>query len=393
MPAKRLAGLGASVFTEMDDLKRQLEQEGKTLINLSIGSPDRAPAEELRKVLSQAVLEDTQYGYTLTRGTEDFRKACAQWYQERFQVSLDPESEVLPLMGSQDGLAHIYLAYIDPGDSALIPDPGYPIYTAGLLLAGGEKVSVPLLEENDYLPDLKKIDPDAARKAKLMFLNYPNNPTAAVAPLPFFEEVVEFAKEYNLLICHDAAYSELAYEGYRPASFLQARGAKEIGIEFHSVSKTYNLAGVRLGFAVGNAEVIAALAQLKSNIDYGVFGPVLKTGAFALCSAQESIEENRRAYQRRRDLLVEGCARAGWKLSVPQGSMFIWAKVPTKQDSVSFAMELAREAGVIVVPGVAFGDYGEGFVRLAMVQEDDILQEAVRRIQLFLKDRLNVSEQ
>ncbi|MDQ7093160.1 aminotransferase class I/II-fold pyridoxal phosphate-dependent enzyme [Desulfosporosinus sp. PR] len=388
MPAKRLEGLGASVFTEMDNLKKSLEREGKTLINLSIGSPDRAPAEELRQVLSRAALEDNQYGYTLTRGTGDFRQACARWYQERFNVFLDPETEVLPLMGSQDGLAHIFLAYIDPGDSALIPDPGYPIYTAGLLLAGGEKIAVPLLEENSYLPDLKKIDPALARKAKLMFLNYPNNPTAAVAPISFFEEVVEFAKEYELLICHDAAYSELAFEGYRPVSFLQARGAKEVGIEFHSVSKTYNLAGVRLGFAVGNAEVIGTLAQLKSNIDYGVFGPVLTTGVFALASGQDSIEENRQAYQRRRDLLVEGCARAGWKMPPPQGSMFIWAPVPTKQDSMSFAVELAREAGVIVVPGVAFGGYGEGYVRIAMVQEESVLREAVRRIGLFLQDRL-----
>ncbi|AFM39827.1 aspartate/tyrosine/aromatic aminotransferase [Desulfosporosinus acidiphilus SJ4] len=388
MPAKRLSGLGASVFTEMDNLKKTLEQEGKSLINLSIGSPDRAPAEELRQILSRAVLEDTQYGYTLTRGTGEFRKACAQWYRERFDVYLDPDSEVLPLMGSQDGLAHIFLTYIDPGDLALIPDPGYPIYTAGLLLAGGEKAAIPLLEKNGFLPNLQEINPDLAQRAKLMFLNYPNNPTAAVASLSFFEEVVEFAKTYNLLICHDAAYSELAFDGFRPVSFLQARGAKEVGIEFHSLSKTYNLAGVRLGFAVGNSEAIGALAQLKSNIDYGVFGPVLTMGAAALSLPESSIEENRRAYQRRRDILVEGCARAGWKMPLPQGSMFIWAQVPTKQDSVTFARELAREAGVIVVPGRAFGDHGEGYVRLAMVQEDGILEEAVRRIQEFLKNRL-----
>ncbi|MDP4161194.1 MAG: aminotransferase class I/II-fold pyridoxal phosphate-dependent enzyme, partial [Bacillota bacterium] len=228
MPSKRLEGLGASVFTEMDNLKRDLEKAGKHLINLSIGSPDRAPSLGIRKVLSQKVLEDTQYGYTLTRGSEKFRSVCADWYQKRFGVDLDPETEVLPLMGSQDGLAHIFLTYIDPGDLALIPDPGYPIYSAGLLLAGGEKVAVPLLEENGFLPDLRQIDPNLARRAKLMFLNYPNNPTAAVAPLSFFEEVVEFAKEYDLLICHDAAYSELAFEGYRPVSFLQARGAKEV---------------------------------------------------------------------------------------------------------------------------------------------------------------------
>ena len=385
IPSKRLDSLGASVFSEMDNLRRELEKAGKHLINLSIGSPDRAPALEIRKILSQAVLEDSQYGYTLTRGTANFRRACAQWYLDRFGVSLNPETEVLPLMGSQDGLAHIFLAYIDPGDLALIPDPGYPIYTAGLMLAGGEKVAVPLIEGNGFLPDLKKIDPDIARKAKLMFLNYPNNPTAAVAPLSFFEDVVEFAKEHDLLICHDAAYSELAFDGYRPVSFLQAQGAKEVGIEFHSVSKTYNLAGARLGFVVGNADVIRNLSQLKSNIDYGVFRPVLTVGAYALSSAQDSIEENRSAYQKRRDLLIEGCSSVGWNMPTPQGSMFIWAPVPTKQGSVSFAIELARVAGVVVVPGVAFGEYGEGYVRIAMVQEESVLQEAVRRIQQFLK--------
>jgi len=384
-PSKRLDSLGASVFSEMDDLRRELENEGKDLINLSIGSPDRAPALEIRKILSEAVLDDSQYGYTLTRGTADFRCACAEWYLERFGVSLDPETEVLPLMGSQDGLAHIFLTYIDPGDLALIPDPGYPIYTAGLMLAGGEKVAMPLLEKNGFLPDLRQINPDIARKAKLMFLNYPNNPTAAVAPLSFFQDVVEFAKEHDLLICHDAAYSELAFEGYRPVSFLQAQGAKEVGLEFHSVSKTYNLAGARLGFVVGNSEAISHLSQLKANIDYGVFRPVLSAAAYALRSAKDSIEENRRAYQKRRDLLIEGCASAGWAMPTPQGSMFIWAPVPTKQDSFSFAIALAREAGVIMVPGVGFGEYGEGYVRIAMVQEEGVLQEAVRRIQQFLK--------
>ena len=385
IPSKRLDRLGASVFSEMDNLRRELEKAGKHLINLSIGSPDRAPALEIREILSQAVLDDSQFGYTLTRGTANFRKACAEWYLERFGVLLDPETEVLPLMGSQDGLAHIFLAYIDLGDLALIPDPGYPIYTAGLMLAGGEKVAMPLLEKNGFLPDLKQINPDLARKAKLMFLNYPNNPTAAVAPLSFFEDVVEFAKLNDLLICHDAAYSELAFDGYSPVSFLQAKGAKDVGIEFHSVSKTYNLAGARLGFVVGNSEVIRNLAQLKANIDYGVFRPVLTAGAYALSSAQTSVEENRSAYERRRDVLIEGCALAGWKMPSPQGSMFIWAPVPTEQDSLSFAIALAREAGVVVVPGIGFGEHGEGYVRVAMVQEESVLQEAVRRIQQFLK--------
>lgn len=387
IPAVRLEGLGASVFTEMDDLKRELEKQGRDLINLSIGSPDRAPDLQIRKVLSQEVLEGDQYGYTLTRGTEEFREVCAQWYKDRFGVILNPETEVLPLMGSQDGLAHIFLAYINPGDLALIPDPGYPIYSAGLWLAGGKKAALPLLEENGFLPDLSKIDPGLARQAKLMFLNYPNNPTAAVASLRFFEEVVEFALKYNILICHDAAYSELAFEGFKPVSFLQAQSAKDVGIEFHSVSKTYNLAGARLGFVVGNPRVIETLSRLKSNIDYGVFAPVLAAGAYALSNAQSSIEENQAAYQRRRDLLISGCASAGWEMPVPRGSMFIWAPVPTGQDSFSFARDLAREAGVIVVPGVAFGDHGEGFVRIAMVQDERVLQEAVLRISRFLTQR------
>lgn len=384
MKAQRLKGLGASVFTEMDNLKLELQTQGKDLINLSIGSPDRAPSLEVRKILSEAVLDGSEYGYTLSRGTREFRESCANWYQERFDVSLDPESEVLPLMGSQDGLAHIFLALINPGDKAFIPDPGYPIYTAGLILAGGEKVPLPLLEENNFLPNLDAIDPELANEAKLMVLNYPNNPTAAVAPLDFFNKVVKFARTYDLIVCHDVAYSELAFDGYRPVSFLQAVGAKAVGVEFHSLSKTYNFAGARLGFVVGNAEVVAALSELKSNIDYGVFSPVLKAGTYALSTIQPQVEETRATYQKRRDVWIQGCAKAGWKMSVPKGSMFIWAPVPTHQDSLTFATELAREAGVIVVPGIGFGEHGEGFVRIALVQEEDVLREAVRRVQEFL---------
>ncbi|MEL1135791.1 aminotransferase class I/II-fold pyridoxal phosphate-dependent enzyme [Desulfitobacterium sp. THU1] len=384
MKARRLSSLGASVFSELDDLKKELEKDGKQLINLSIGSPDRAPSADIQKILAEGVLDGSNYGYTLTRGTASFRAECAHWYKKRFDVDLDPQKEVLPLMGSQDGLAHIFLALCDPGDIALIPDPGYPIYTAGCILAGGEKIALPLREENGFLPDLSAIAPEVARKAKIMFLNYPNNPTAAVAPLSFFEEVVDFAKKHDIVVCHDAAYSELAFDGYRPASFLQVAGAKEVGIEFHSVSKTYNLAGVRLGFVVGNAPVIDALAELKSNIDYGVFEPVLKAGAYALSASQDNVINNRQAYQERRDIWVEGCAQAGWFMPSPQGSMFIWAPVPTDQDSRSFAFDLARKAGVIVVPGVAFGEYGEGYVRIGLVQEPEVLREAVQRVQEFL---------
>ncbi|MDA8227354.1 MAG: aminotransferase class I/II-fold pyridoxal phosphate-dependent enzyme, partial [Desulfitobacterium hafniense] len=253
-----------------------------------------------------------------------------------------------------------------------------------LLLAEGKKVSVPLRAERGFLPDLSSINVNDAKKAKLFILNYPNNPTAAVAPLSFYDELVSFAREYNIIICHDAAYSELSFDGYKPASFLQAKGAKEVGIEFHSVSKTYNLAGARLGFVVGNSEVISVLAKLKANIDYGVFAPVLSAGAYVLKASQEEVELNRLAYQRRRDIFIEGCSKGGWDIPSPKGSMFIWAPVPTKQDSLSFAISLANETGVIVVPGIGFGDYGEGYVRIALVQEDSVIQEAVSRIQQFL---------
>lgn len=387
MLAERMQGLGVSVFSQMDELRLELMRQGRAPINLSVGSPDRSPATEVRRALSDAAMDGSLYGYTLTRGTAAFRQSCAEWYQRRFGVSLDPEREVLPLMGSQDGLAHVFLTYINPGDLALIPDPGYPIYTAGLLLSGGTKVALPLEEENGFLPNLKAISPDVARKAKLIFLNYPNNPTAATAPLSFFEEVVAFANEYGILVCHDAAYSELAFDGFRPVSFLQTKGAKTIGIEFHSLSKTFNFAGARLGFVVGNSDVIAQLTLLKSNIDYGVFAAVLRAGSVALDSTGSEVEENRQAYQRRRDIFLQGCAKAGWQIPTPKASMFAWAPVPTGQDSFTFAVELAKEAGVLVVPGVAFGDYGEGFVRIALVQEDDVMQAAVEQIQGFLRHK------
>ncbi len=383
--AQRLKGLGNSVFSDMDNLRLQLEAQGQRLINLSIGSPDRAPSFAVRRVLAEAVMDENVYGYTLTRGTAEFRQSCVRWYKQRFGIDLDAEREVLPLMGSQDGLAHIFWALIDHGESALIPDPGYPIYTAGLLLAGGRKVSVPLRQENGFLPDLRAIDAQVARAAKLIFLNYPNNPTAAVASKQFFAEVVEFAREYDIIVCHDAAYSELAFGGFRPASFLEVPGAKEVGIEFHSVSKTYNLAGLRLGMVVGNADVVAALTQVKGNIDYGVFLPALRAATVALAGDQAEVEENKLAYQRRRDLWVDGCAAAGWSMNRPRGSMFVWAPVPTGQDSFSFAVDLAKKAGILVVPGIGFGDCGEGYVRIALVQEEPVMREAVERVRAFLE--------
>ncbi|MGI6449439.1 MAG: aminotransferase class I/II-fold pyridoxal phosphate-dependent enzyme [Desulfitobacteriia bacterium] len=384
--ATRLKNLQTSIYSQLAELKTELERNGKTLINLSIGSPDLAPPREVREALSQTALDGGAYDYTLTRGTSEFREACAKWYKKRFDVDLDPETEVLPVMGSQDAIAHIFWALVDKGEAALIPDPGYPIYSDGLALVEGKKIPLPLKEENNFLPDFSALDPKLAAEAKLMILNYPNNPTAAVASLEFFEQVVQFAAQYEIIVCHDAAYTELSFDNYKPASFLQVKGAKEVGVEFHSLSKTYNMAGARLGFVVGNAKVIKALETIKSNIDYGIFRPVLKAGSVALLGSGEIIGLNQQTYQRRRDIWVEGCALAGWKMPKPKGSMFVWAPVPSKQDSLSFVIDLAKRAGVILVPGIAFGAHGEGYVRVGLVQSEAALEEAVHRVRSFLQE-------
>ncbi len=379
--AQRIQGLSSAIFSEMDDLRRELLQAGVDVINLSVGSPDRSPAKHIQQALIDAVSDPEIFAYPLTEGMIEFKQAVADWYYRRFGVVLDPEREVLSLMGSQDGLAHIYQVFLNPGDTALVPDPGYPIYSAGVLLAGGVIYPVPLLAENKFLPDLEAIPPDVARRAKTLFLNYPNNPVAATADLDFFESVVAFARKYDILVCHDVAYSELAFDGYRPPSFLQAEGAREVGVEFHSLSKTYNMAGCRCAFAVGNARVLDGLRIVKSNIDFGVFKAVQKAGIAALTGPQDAVEINARVYQRRRDILVEGLGRLGWTIPSPKASMFIWAPLPGGYTSSrEFVWELAHRTGVLVVPGVAFGKRGEGYVRFALVGSDQRLEEVVRRI-------------
>ena len=380
-PARRIQRLTSAVFSEMDDLGRELRAEGVDVINLSVGSPDLPPAPHVQKALADALDEPGIYRYALTEGLPEFKQAVADWYRARFGVALDPVREVLSLMGSQDGLAHLYLALVNPGDTVLVPDPGYPIYRAGALLAEGEIHSIPLRAENGFLPDLGAIPPAIARRAKVMLLNYPNNPVAAVADLEFFRMVVDFAREYDIVVIHDLAYSELAYDGYRPPSFLQAPGAKEVGVELHSVSKSYNLAGCRLGFAVGNAAVLDALRVVKSNVDFGVFLAVQKAGIAALTGPQDAVREAAAIYQRRRDILVRGLREAGWEVPLPKASMFIWAPLPRGyRSSRQFVIELARRTGVLVVPGVAFGPSGEGYVRIALVGADQRLEEAARRI-------------
>jgi len=383
--ARRIRHLDTAIFSEMDDLGRELKAKGMEVINLSVGSPDRHPAPHVVQALKDALDEPGIFRYPLTEGMPEFKAAVADWYYERFGVQLDCTREVLTLMGSQDGLGHIYLALVNPGDVVLVPDPGYPIYSAGVLLAEGRIERMPLTAENSFLPDLAAIPSEVARKAKIMVLNYPNNPVAAVADKDFFAGVVAFARANDIVVCHDVAYSELAYDGYRPPSFLEVEGAKDVGIEFHSLSKTYNLAGCRLGFAVGNAAVLDALRIVKSNIDYGVFKAVQKAGIAALRGPQEHVKETALIYQRRRDILVDGLERYGWKIPKPRASMFLWAPLPQGWGtSREFAFALARTAGVLVVPGVAFGARGEGYVRIAMVGGEAQLQAAVERMGRFL---------
>ncbi|MFZ3171648.1 MAG: LL-diaminopimelate aminotransferase [Carboxydocellales bacterium] len=379
--AQRMEKLSTGIFSEMEAHKRMVEAEGLKVINLGIGSPDQPPGEHIKAALIKGINKDENYRYPVFEGRLDVRAAVARWYLGRFGVKLDPEQEVLLLMGSQDGLAHLAWAYINPGDIALVPDPGYPIYSASILLAGGEIYPMPLLEERRFLPDLAAIPESVARKAKMMLLNYPSNPVAAVADAAFFREAVEFGIKYNVLICHDAAYSELAFDGFKPMSFLEVEGAKDVGIEFHSCSKTFNMAGCRIGFVVGKAEVVQNLNKIKSNIDYGVFTTVQEAAMAALDGPQEFVWENADAYQRRRDVLVDGLAKVGWPIPKPKGSMFLWAKIPPGfSSSMAFSIELLEKAGVLVIPGNAFGGQGEGYVRIALTQTEEQLQQVVERI-------------
>ena len=328
--------------------------------------------------------KDSSYGYTLSKGTPEFIQAVTDWYKRKFAVTLDPETEVHSLMGSQDGLAHIGLCLVNPGDVVLVPDPGYPIFFAGPLVAGAEIVTMPLKPENNYLPDLDAIDPAVLNRTKIMILNYPNNPLAATAPREFFIKVVALAKKYNFLVIHDFAYSELVFDGYRPDSFLSIPGAKDVAIEFHSLSKTYSMAGCRVAFVVGNAEVISLLGRLKSNFDYGIFQAVQQGAIAALNGPDDCIRETAMRYQRRRDVLVDGFARFGWNVARPKASMYIWAPVPTGQKSFDFFVDLLKNTGVAVVPGIAFGECGERFVRIALVQSEERLVDVVSRAEKWL---------
>jgi LL-diaminopimelate aminotransferase len=383
--SKRLELMGSAIFAEVEDWKLEARLRGKEIIDLGIGSPDLPPSPAVVQALQLAVSNSTNYQYPTSEGSLEFREKAAQWLLWRFGVEVDPIHEVIALMGTQDGLAHLALAICDAGDIALVPNPGYPIYAGGLALAGVEPYFIPLRSDNDYLPRLDQIPEHIVKQAKFMLLNYPSNPLASIANTCFFEEVVEFGRKHQLLIVHDLAYCEMTFDGVQPPSILSVAGAKDIAVEFHSLSKSFNMAGCRIGFLAGRSDVVQALRRLKGNIDYGVFKAVQCAGIVALEEDMKSVGSSIAGiYERRRDLFLEQLKLAGWHIPVPKATMFVWAPIPTGWTSRQFAKEMLVETGVVVIPGDAFGDEGEGFVRIALVQNEQLLIEAARTIGLFL---------
>lgn len=378
--ARRIQELPPYLFAEIDRKIARAKAAGVDIINLGMGDPDRPTPPHIVKGLQRAAKDPKTHRYPAYEGILCFREAVAGWYRKTRGVELDPASEVVALIGSKEGIGHISLCYVDPGDINLIPDPGYPAYSTGTMFAGGKSFRMPLLEANGFLPDLSAIPHDVAKKARLMFLNYPNNPTGAVAPKEFFHEAIAFAREYDLIVCHDAAYSEVAFDGFRPLSFLEIEGAKDVGIEFHSLSKTYNMTGWRLGWAAGNASVIEALARVKSNIDSGVFAAVQYAGIEALNGPQDSVGVMRRLYAGRRDAVVKGLRGLGWNLQKPQATIYVWAPVPEDYTSIEFAALLLEETGVVVAPGISYGQYGEGYFRISLCVEKERIETAIDRI-------------
>lgn len=383
-PSDRIRDLETGIFSELARRKHAAKQAGRDIIDLSVGSPDLPPPPIVMETLAREAQDPRNYGYTLA-AIPGFAEAVAHFYHTRYGVDLDPAREVIQLMGSQDGLAHLAMALINPGDIVFVPDPGYPIYEAGVRIAGGVPYPLPLQADHGFLPDLDAIPPDVARRARMLILSYPGNPVTALADEAFFERAVAFARNYELLVVHDFAYSELVFDGVRAPSFLSVPGAKEVGIEFNSLSKTFNMAGCRIGYVCGHPGALAALMALKSHIDYGVFAPIQRAAIAALTADPTPLTEQVHIYERRRDALVEALDEAGWRIDRPQATMFAWARIPDGFTSREFSFSLLEATGVAVTPGDAFGQRGEGFVRIALVQPEQRLREAARRIGDFLR--------
>lgn len=378
--AKRIKELPPYLFAEIDRKKREALARGVDLIDLGVGDPDIPTPTPIVEKLMEGASKPVNHRYPSSAGLPEYRQAVARWYQKRFGVKLDSEKEVVSLIGSKEGIANMATAFVDPGDLVLVASPCYPVYYIGTSFCGGKNYFLPLVKKNHFLPDLAAIPAEVALKAKMMWINYPNNPTAAVAERDFFADVVEFAHRYNIVICHDAAYTEMGFDGYRPMSFLQLDGAKEVGIEFHSLSKTFNMTGWRVGMAVGNKDLVGGLAQVKSNVDSGIFQAVQEAAIEALHLGEEIVEPSRRIYQERRDVLVSGLKAGGFDCEKPRATFYVWVSVPKGLTSAQFTAKLLDEAGVVTTPGNGFGEAGEGFVRFTICVGKERLKEVTERI-------------
>ncbi len=379
--AKRLNKLPPYFFVDITKKIAELQARGEDVISFAIGDPDLPTPSYIIECMCQAAHNPANHRYPETSGLFTLRQAIAEWYERRFGVTLNPDKEILPLIGSKEGIGHMALCFIEPDDIALVPDPGYPVYSVSTLIAGGEPYFMPLKEENDFLPNFEAIPKEIASKAKLMWLNYPNNPTGATAGIDFFEKAVYFARQHNnLAVCQDAPYSEVAFEGYKSPSFMQVSGAKEVGVEFHSLSKTYHMTGWRIGMVVGNAEMIDALFRVKSNLDSGIPQAIQQAAIEALRGSQDCIAEHNAILQRRRDKLIRTLAKIGLKARIPKATFYIWAKVPQGYTSIDFTKKLLDEAGIAVTPGIGYGKEGEGYIRFSLTLADDRLEEGVNRL-------------
>ncbi len=379
--AQRLSILPPYVFARLDELKARAREQGIDLIDLGMGNPDGAPPQPVIDAAIAALANPKNHGYPPFEGTASFRTAITNWYERCYGVNLDPDSEALPLIGSKEGLSHLALAYVDPGDVVLVPSPAYPAHFRGPLIAGGKLHPLILKPENDWLIDLSTIPEEVARQAKILYFNYPNNPTTATAPREFFEEIVAFAHRYQILLVHDLCYAELAFDGYQPTSLLEIPGAKEIGVEFHTLSKTYNMAGWRVGFVVGNSDIIQGLRTLKTNLDYGIFAVIQTAAETALQLPDKYIKEVQKRYRQRRDFLIRGLAELGWQVPPSKATMYLWVPTPVGMGSTEFALNVLQKTGVVVTPGNAFGEAGEGYVRISLITDCDRLGEVLRRFQ------------
>jgi LL-diaminopimelate aminotransferase len=378
--ARRIENLPPYLFVEISKKIAEKKAKGEDVVSFAIGDPDIPTPSHIIERLCQAAQDPANHRYPESEGLPELRQAIAEWYKRRFNVSLDPEKEVLPLIGAKEGIAHIALCFIDPGDIALVPDPGYPVYSIGTLLTGGNPYYLPLYESNRFLPDFDSIPDYIAKRAKILWINYPNNPTGAVADLDFFNRTVEFARKYNLAVCHDGPYTEVAFDGYQPISFMQTDGAREVGVEFHTLSKSYNMTGWRIGMVVGNATMVDALKRVKSNMDSGIPQAIQYAAIEALRGPQDCIQEHNAIYQRRRDLVVEMLNSIGLEAKPPKASLYVWVKIPEGYGSVDFATDLLEQVGVVVTPGIGYGKNGEGYIRISLTIPDAGLVKGLSRL-------------